>query len=377
MKILCLSRAPLDFKGGIPSYCLNLYKDSIHEVLVFSYDIEKKINKVTKRRILNINETIYPSEFSFSTIAFSMRYFHAVIKESFNREIIHVQHPDPFSSLAIIFLKIINPRSKILVTWHAEIYKSYKLLAPLLFVLDYILFALTDKFIFFTPFHVTTSVLAKLSFVKRKIQIIEFGIDYPNINLDTLEKKRSANIEYKKSIDVLSIGRLVNYKGYENSIKAIKKTDRKVRYFIIGSGPLQKKLQELIFELELVERVFLLGNQNEEMKNKFLLNSDLFIFPSINQSEAFGIAQLEALSYGLPIINTNLNNGVNYLVPPNIAITCENSNCEELSKAINYVISSNKIYSEFSRKSFKHFRKFSKDKMQIKFDQLINKIKLN
>ena len=42
MKILCLSRAPLDFKGGIPSYCLNLYKNCKFGLKVFSYDIEKK-----------------------------------------------------------------------------------------------------------------------------------------------------------------------------------------------------------------------------------------------------------------------------------------------------------------------------------------------
>ena len=373
-KILCLSRAPLDFKGGIPKYCLNLYKNSKLNVKVLSYDVERKINKVTNRKILNINETVYPSEFTCSTIAFSWRYFYAVIKESFHSQIIHIQHPDPFSSLAIIFLKILNPKSKILVTWHAEIYKSYKLVSPILFVLDCMLFALADKFIFFTPFHVKSSVLAKLPFVKRKIQIIEFGIDNPNINLNILEKKRNENIEYKKNIDVLSIGRLVNYKGYENSIKAIKKTDRKVRYFIIGSGPLREKLQELISELELEKRVFLLGSVSERIKNKFLLNSDLFIFPSINQSEAFGIAQLEALSFGLPIINTNLNNGVNYIVPANIAITCEHSNSEELLKAINYLISSDKVYSEFSRKSFDNFKRFSGDKMQIKFNQLIDNI---
>lgn len=374
MKILCLSRAPLDFKGGIPSYCLNLYKDSIHDVEVLSYDIERKIKKITNRKISNIKEKIYPSEISFSTIAFSWKYFCAVINDSFHKDIIHTQHPDPFSALAIILLKIINPSIKILVTWHAEIYKSYKLIAPFLFLLDLVLFALSDKCIFFTPFHVKTSVLSKVSFVKNKIKIIEFGIDSPNINLDVLIKKRRENIEYKEIIDVLSIGRLVNYKGYENAIRAIKKTDIRVRYSIIGSGPLNEKLEELIIELGLTDRVFLLGNLNEKNKNLYLFNSHIFIFPSINQSEAFGIAQLEALSFGLPIINTNLNNGVNYLVPPNIAITCQHSNCEELSKAINHIISSGKIYNNFSNKSFRHFRRFSKENMLNQFNQLICKI---
>ena len=40
-------------------------------------------------------------------------------------------------------------------------------------------------------------------------------------------------------------------------------------------------------------------------------NSDIYYFPSITNSEGYGIAQLEALSCGVPVLNTQLGTGVN------------------------------------------------------------------
>ena len=48
MKILCLSRAPLDYKGGIPTYCINLYGNNKFQVTNYSYDLSKKIKKRKK-----------------------------------------------------------------------------------------------------------------------------------------------------------------------------------------------------------------------------------------------------------------------------------------------------------------------------------------
>ena len=55
MRILCLSRAPLDYKGGIPAYCLNLYSEKSFNVVNYSYDISEGI-KSTKKKSLNLNK---------------------------------------------------------------------------------------------------------------------------------------------------------------------------------------------------------------------------------------------------------------------------------------------------------------------------------
>ena len=139
MKILCLSRAPLDFRGGIPAYCLNLYLNKDFDVTNYSYDLSKKLKKVNVRNIKNIKEIVYPSQLVLGTIAISLQYFISILKNSYKYEFIHVQHPDPFSGISVIFAKILNPKIKIIVTWHADIYSSYFFIAPLLFLIYNIL----------------------------------------------------------------------------------------------------------------------------------------------------------------------------------------------------------------------------------------------
>ena len=293
---------------------------------------------------------------------------------SFEYDVIHIQHPDPISSIAIILLKIVNKKVKILTTWHAEIYKTYKIFSPILLIIDLFLFSISNKIIYFTPFHVGSSFLARFNFFKNKIRIIEFSIKKPKFSSQKIKDRQLTNITKKRNIDLLSVGRLVSYKGYEYSISAMQEVDKRVRYFIIGSGTLEIKLRELINNLKLSDRVFLLGSLNEEEKDFYFFKSDLFIFPSINQSEAFGIAQLEALSFGLPIINTQLHNGVNYLVPKNIAETCRHSNSQELANAINKIINNNDRYRDLTRKSYIHFQNYSISNMINKYKLLLEEI---
>ena len=199
-KILCLSRAPLDFKGGIPKYCLNLYKNSEFNVKVFSYDIGRKISKRLLRNFDGIQETVFSSQLTFGTLAISYGYLREVLMASFKYDVIHIQHPDPISSIAIILLKIVNKKVNILTTWHAEIYKIYKIFSPILLFIDLLLFSISNKIIYFTPFHIKTSILAKFNLFKNKIKIIDFSIQKPKISSQKLKERRSINIVQKKNL---------------------------------------------------------------------------------------------------------------------------------------------------------------------------------
>lgn len=71
-----------------------------------------------------------------------------------------------------------------------------------------------------------------------------------------------------------------------------------VHLAMVGDGPERSKAEDLVKELGIVEHVCFLGKQESPMD--IVQNSDLFLLPSKNES--FGLAALEALSCGVPVI---------------------------------------------------------------------------
>ena len=182
---------------------------------------------------------------------------------------------------------------------------------------------------------------------------------------------KEININQKEFINIISVGRLVYYKGYEYAIEALSKLNNRFKYTIVGKGPLLNKLKTLIYKHKLESRVTLLRDISNEQKYKLLDNSDIFLFPSISTSEAYGLVQIEAMCFDLPIINTQLNNGVNFLVPPEDAITCRPKSSIQIKNAILEISTNNKLYSELCNKSKNNLNRFSIDEMINKYKELM------
>ena len=127
---------------------------------------------------------------------------------------------------------------------------------------------------------------------------------------------------------VLSVGRLVKFKGFDLLIKAFYEISKKcpnLDLIIIGKGPKEQELRSLIKTLNIENRVYLVGEKRGEEKYAFYKGALFYVFSSYPGSEGFPNVILEAMAAQLPIISTKVSgaedvivDGVTgYLVPPN------------------------------------------------------------
>lgn len=129
---------------------------------------------------------------------------------------------------------------------------------------------------------------------------------------------------------ILSMGRLVRAKNYPAALKALARlTDRPWRYHIAGAGPDEAELRAQMRALGLEERVVFLGHVGDIQS--VLEEADLFLMPSL--WEGFGLAAVEAMNAGLPVVASDVP-GLREVVAPTGAPLVAPDDCDALASAI-------------------------------------------
>jgi glycosyltransferase involved in cell wall biosynthesis len=106
---------------------------------------------------------------------------------------------------------------------------------------------------------------------------------------------------------ICTVGRLVVPKGHTHLLRAFARLRKAMpaRLILIGEGPLERELREQADRLGISDSVAFLGWQ--ENPCKYLAHSTLFAFSSL--WEGFGIAVVEALACGVPVVAFDCNSG--------------------------------------------------------------------
>ena len=143
---------------------------------------------------------------------------------------------------------------------------------------------------------------------------------------------KQQNFTKRETIHLITTGRLIPEKHFDMLIQAVANIPSlSLRLKIIGNGSEKNRLQKLISKLHIEDKVQLLGHKSKQEIVKLLQESDIFILPS--QSETFGVAYIEALACGLPIIATDCG-GPRDIVTRSNGILIPTNNQQALEQAI-------------------------------------------
>lgn len=247
------------------------------------------------------------------------------------REVDLVAIHEPFP-LADVGINLRLPRrTALIVHWHSEIVAQRRAA----FLFKYYINNTIDR-----ADNIIVSaqeVIERSPFLEKrsdKCRIIPFGIDLSFWKeVPTNDQAEVKRIEQKYPRLVVGIGRLVDYKGFDVLIRAVTNID--CQAVIFGEGPNFDELQRKIEKLHLQDRVILRGRQPREEIRRYLHAAKAFVFPSVETSETFGIAQLEAMAAGLPIVNTDLPTAVPTVARDGLeGLTVPPSDVEALKAAI-------------------------------------------
>jgi glycosyltransferase involved in cell wall biosynthesis len=113
--------------------------------------------------------------------------------------------------------------------------------------------------------------------------------------------------ERRAALEILNVGRLVPYKGLHLALRALAALGEKrmaVRFTVIGSGYDAPRLKRMARRLNLGDCVRWIPWMPREDLLRTVSDFDLFLFPSLHDSG--GMAVLEALSSGLPVVCLDL-----------------------------------------------------------------------
>ena len=126
----------------------------------------------------------------------------------------------------------------------------------------------------------------------------------PN-GIDTNRFSPPAGRPAERRVRLVTVARLLERKGIHTILEACAKpTVLPVELSIIGTGPFEPELREMVAEMGLADRVRFLGFvPNDELPHHYR-ESDIFVLPS--ETESFGLVFAEAMSCGLPIAASNV-----------------------------------------------------------------------
>jgi glycosyltransferase involved in cell wall biosynthesis len=143
-----------------------------------------------------------------------------------------------------------------------------------------------------------------------RVEVAAMGVDPSVFRRSSGQAVRRPSEEFR----VVSCGRLHIGKGHQDVIRAVKTLRRRgvdAHLRILGDGPARKTLAELVRSEGLREDVELLGAVDEVRVRRELEAAHVFVLAS--HEEAIGVATMEAMAMGLPVVVTDVG-GVSELV---------------------------------------------------------------
>ncbi|MDA8228420.1 MAG: glycosyltransferase family 4 protein [Desulfitobacterium hafniense] len=198
-----------------------------------------------------------------------------------------------------------------------------------------------------------------------KTEVVPVGISLP---LGSWQKGRSNRFLY--------VGRLLDYKGIEDLIKAVfyvKQTGRQIYLDIVGSGDpaYEARLKLLVQSMRLSSQVRFFGWISGSEVLQLMERAAALVVPS--HRESFGLVALEGMAIGVPLIASKAG-GLAELVDSSCALTFEPGSIQALSSRLSMAVDNPSILPGLARRARERALAFDWKRLAPRYLQLYQQV---
>lgn len=243
-----------------------------------------------------------------------------------------------------------------------------------------VFFRLIEKYIY-SSYHTIISISNKtqsnlISWLKpkkkhlNKFNIIENGVDTDRFfNTFPYKKFEIHNTLNEHNKLICMVGRFDHSKDQPTLIKAMKGLPKYVHLLLVGEGPLKKQNENLAIELNIDDRVHFLGFRSDV--DRIIKTSDIVVLSS--NWEGFGLAAVEGMASGKPIITSNVEGVVD--IVKGYGLLFYKGDVKKLKEEIMTLLLDKDYYDDISKKCLARAQKYSIQRMIDGLIQIYYEIK--
>jgi len=344
------------YRGGMGDvvfqYSLNLAKLG-HEVTVLTPRRKSEEADFCNFKIRGLKSFI-----KFGNASFSPH----LLKDLKDFDIIHLHYPF-FGSTEIVWFwkKLFGKNKKLIITYHMDFVARnlfFRIFSWPSRLITPSLFKMADKILVSSYDYGRSSDISQLmEKYKNKFVELPFGVDknvfYPEpANQDKINKYDLKGKKVLLFISALDSAHL--FKGLDYLLSAVARiNDRPVKLLVVGKGNRQQYFEKRAEALGLASRTHFFGFVAEECLNQIINLCDLFVLPSFDKSEAFGLVYLRAMACKKPVIAGNLP-GVRTVVQSGVnGLLVEPRSVDDLVDKIKIILDNDKLARNMGEEGFK------------------------
>ena len=384
MKIAIITPTFPPYAGGIGNVAAANARELTklgHEVTVFTPQYEQ-----VSEEIKDLNITRLPTVMSYGNAAFVP----SLIWMLKGYDIAHIHYPFFGGAESLLFYKRTLKKKfgvKVILHYHMDVVGEGFLKTIFSLQRKFILpkiFKMADKVIF------TSLDYGKNSYLKdfyknhpEKFAEVPNGVDSRKFSPAEADEALLNKYDISKTDKiVLFVGGLDKahyFKGVEYLIEAMSRLKNKNydwKLVIVGSGDLSDQYQSFATQLRLQNKVIFTGYVSNKDLPKFYNLSDVVVLPSVDKSEAFGLALVEGMACAKAVVASDLPGVRSVVEDGKTGLTVKPENSDDLATKINYLLKNKDVSAVFGQAARKKVEEqYDWEKIGAALNKLYQKIK--